>query len=396
MSGLFLRRLRQPVLVGYIFAGILLGPSVLGVAQTTTTIEWLAELGIVLLMFMIGLELDMRTFRASLGRALRSVILQIALAIGAMALLSLVVPVSYGFAILIGSSIALSSTAVAITILKDMRQEHTDAGSITTSILIAQDLAVVPLLILIQLVSGDALTMKQVLTACVSLGVVVVTLGGIMYLTHHPRLVRKLQSLFEHGAEQPALAALAGIFIAAAVSGYAGLSSAYGAFALGLMLRNVGSIGDTYKQAIEPLHDLLLMVFFLSVGFMINIQLLSTHALLIGSLLLIVVFLKTAGNILIVRGTHLSWRGTLLAAAALSQIGEFSFVLLGIGLENTLISQEQYQLGLMVIALSLVISPLWVAAVKRVAGIRNVSTFVDTAPDWDRMRATVSDVIRTR
>jgi CPA2 family monovalent cation:H+ antiporter-2 len=380
MSGLFVRRLRQPALIGYILAGVMLGPSVLGLIHTTETIEWLAELGIVFLMFMIGLELDMRSFKASLTRSLSIVAAQVSISIISVALLSIFFPVSMGFAVLIGSAIALSSTAVAITVLKDLRQEHTDAGRLTTSILVAQDLAVIPLLILIQLIGGDGISAESVLHAGAALAVVILSLGGILYLSHHPRLVRRIQTIFSHGTDQPALAAMACIFAAATISGFAGLSAAYGAFALGLLLRNIGEVGDTYAQAITPLHDLLLMVFFLSVGIILNLSVVWHHALIITALLALVIILKTVGNTLLLIGWNISWRGRLLAAAALSQIGEFSFVILGLGLSTSLISQDHYQIGLAVIALSLVISPIWIGVVKRLVGIRTVTLFTQEPP----------------
>lgn len=377
MSGLFLRRLRQPALVGYILVGIILGPGVLGLVHTTEMITWLAELGIILLMFMIGLELDMHSFRKSLSKSLMIVAIQVSLAIAAVFTLTFFFAASIGFAVLIGSIIALSSTAVAITVLKDLRQEHTESGTVTTSVLIAQDLAVVPILILVQMVGGESITSGHLIRATLSLILVGVTLFGIFYLTHHPRFLRKLQNVFSHGVDQPVLAALALIFTAAALSGYAGLSSAYGAFALGLIIRNIGDIGEAYKNAISPLHDLLLMIFFLSVGILIDVQLVIENWILISTLLLIVIALKTLGNTLILMVTSLSWRGRLLAAAAISQIGEFSFVLLGVGSENNLVSSTQYQVVLAVIALSLVISPVWVTIVRKITGIPSLSNFIE-------------------
>ena len=396
LSGLFFKRLRQPVLVGYIIAGIILGPSVLGIAETTATIEWLSELGIVLLMFMVGLELDMHQFRATLGTSLRIVALQIILALSAITTLSFLFPLSFGFIVLIGCVIALSSTAVAINVLKELRQEDTKAGKLTTAILVAQDLAVVPMLIIIQLVGGEGITTHAIIRACISLVVVVITLGGIMYISHHPHITKKLRAIFEHGVDQPALAAVAFIFTASAISGLAGLSSAYGAFVLGLGLRNLGDIGETYKQAIEPLHDLLLMIFFLSIGFVLNVQVVVEHAWIVGSLLAVVILLKTIGNTVVLIGSKLSMQGKLLCAASLSQIGEFSFVLLGVGLVQTTISPEQYQIGLSIIVLSLLTSPVWISFVRRVTHVEMpfASAQEHYTQSFTETKALVRDILR--
>jgi CPA2 family monovalent cation:H+ antiporter-2 len=394
LGGLFLKRLRQPVMVGYIIAGVILGPSVLGIAQTTETIQWLAELGIVLLMFMIGLELDMKVFRESLATALSVVLMQVTVAVSAMLFLSIFFNTELGFSVLIGCAIALSSTAVAINVLKDLRQEHTEAGKLTTSILVAQDLAVIPMLILIQLVSGESINTAHFIKAGISIALVVITLGGIFYMSRHPRMLRRVSAVFSHGVDQPALAATAFVFTAAAISGFAGLSSAYGAFALGLILRNVSTIGDTYKKAIEPLHDLLLMIFFLSIGFILNVDVIVEHAFLIGALLFVVVVLKTIGNTLMLSGTQLSLRGKLLSGAALSQIGEFSFVLLGVGIENGTISLPQYQIGLSVIALTLVVSPLWIGLVRYITGIRTIASFTHErgSTSWRAFKSVAREV----
>jgi len=365
LGGLFLQRLKQPALVGYIIVGAIIGPGLLGIQGDDFTIKWLAELAVVLLMFMLGIELDIRKFRAAMKPALWTAGLQVVFGIAVMLGLSVFLGWSIPTAILFGFVIALSSTAVAVAILHELRTEDGEAGRIATAVLIAQDILVVPMLLVISAMSGGGVDATDILRLGISLTVIAVSLWGIFQLSKHPEWVTRIERLFTAGTNQPVVAALALCFGAAALSGALGLSTAYGAFALGLLLGNLsGGISDSYKGAMHSIHDLLMMIFFLSVGLMLDLSFVFDNLFQIAILLAVTIFLKTVVNVAILRFAGVSKKDALTLGAVLGQIGEFSFVLIALGLSNGFVSHETYQLALAVIALSLVISPLWLQFVR--------------------------------
>lgn len=366
LGGLFLERLRQPALVGYIIVGAVIGPGLLGLQGDDTTVRWLAELAVVLLMFMIGLELDIQNFRSRIWRSLTVALLQVVFSLAAMYALSFVFDWTLAQTVLFGFIAALSSTAVAMTVLRGLGEEGTALGARAIGVLVAQDIIAIPMLLVISAFHGGADT-GDIAALGLAVGGIVLSLFGIFELTTHPQWVARLERVLLAGTNQPVVAGLALCFGGAALSGSLGLSTAYGAFAMGMLLGNVGTLGTKYRKAMHPIYDLLMMVFFLSIGLLLNVKSLWAQALPVALILGAVVVLKTAGNALIAR---IMGAGTLDAytlAAALGQIGEFSFVLAALGLSNGFISENTYQIALSVIALSLVISPVWLGFVRTYA-----------------------------
>ena len=147
--GLVLQRLRQPAIVGYIAAGIVLGPSGFDLFPNRAPIETLAQLGVLLLLFVIGMELSLRAFRRVLRLAVLGAGAQIILSIGAMLVVAHVFDYNIETAIVMGFVVALSSTAVAIKLLEDIGELRTAIGRTAIGVLIAQDLAIVPMLLIV-------------------------------------------------------------------------------------------------------------------------------------------------------------------------------------------------------------------------------------------------------
>ncbi len=363
-GGLFLERFRQPALIGYLLMGAIIGPGLLGLQGEDATVRWLAELAIVLLMFMLGLELDLSFFRRAIQTALGVALAQVALGVAAMLAFTLFFSMSISTAILFGFIVALSSTAVAMTMLRNLGENDTPMGQTATAILIAQDILVVPMLLVVSAL-GSGFTWDGTLHLGISLGVVAASLFAIFELVQHPQWVTRFETLFARGSSQPVIAAMALCFGAAALSGAAGLSTAYGAFAIGLLIGNVGTVGASYRSAVEPVHELLMMVFFLSVGLMLDIRFIIENLPLIGVILGITIVLKTAFTIALARAFGIAREIAFPLGAVLGQVGEFSFVLIALGLSTGFLDHQTYQLGLSVIALSLVISPVWFSLMRR-------------------------------
>ena len=362
ICGLGLGRFRQPAIVGYILAGVVLGPSVLGFVTDRDQITLLAELGVLLLLFAIGMELDVRDFRPVVRFAAIAVGLQIAVVALVMLLLGALLGWGWERSLLVGFGVALSSTAVAIKLLDDVGELRTEVGRRAVGILIAQDIAVVPMMLF---VATLAPAREFVVADLVPVVGAVVILGGMIWFLGRRGRVRLPFRDFTRGQlDLIAIAALAFCFAAAALSGLFGMSAAYGAFLAGLLLGN-STDRKVMLRATLPIQGVLLMVFFLSIGLLIDLDYIWAHVGEILLMLLLVTLGKTALNVGILRLLKEPWPRAWLGGVALGQVGEFSFVLAAMGLSVGALTDEGYRMFVAIIALSLVISPLWLDSARR-------------------------------
>lgn len=362
ICGLVLTRLRQPAVVGYILAGVVLGPTGFGLVANTEPVRVLAELGVIMLLFLVGLELSLRAFKSVIRVAMLTALLQIGFSLGITLGAGWLLEWPIERSILFGFVIALSSTAVAIKMLEDIGELRTHTGRITVGILIAQDLAIVPMLLLI-----DALGRGVALdyTVFLKLVLAVLFLGCLIwFLSRRQRLVLPLHAYLHRRSDITPLAALAFCFTAATISGLLGLSTAYGAFLAGLV---IGSSTDrkATMHATHPIQSVLLVVFFLSIGLLIDLDYILDNIGTVLGLVLVVILVKTVVNIGVLKILGEPWERAFPAGVIMGQLGEFSFVLAAAGLAVQTIDADGYRLAIAVIALSLIASPLWLITARR-------------------------------
>ena len=359
--GILLTRLRQPAVVGYIFAGFVLGPSGLELVENEASIGLLAELGMLLLLYVIGMELSLRAFRRIWKIAVTTVILQ---TLGALLMVWLI---SHQFnwpvtaILLLGFVLALSSTAVAVKMLEDIDELRTRTGRITVGILIAQDLAVVPMILLVDVAAIGEFDVLAVGRILLSVGLL---LALILFLSRRQRLNIPILNVTRGHSDLTPLLGLVCCFGAATISALLGLSPAYGAFLAGLTIGN-SNLRVGMLEMVIPIQSVLMMVFFLSIGLLIDLSLIWDNLGLIIMMLLIVTIGKTAINLSIFAALRMPWAQALLTALILAQVGEFSFLIGNIGLQRGIIQPEDFRIILSVTALSLVISPLYMSAIRR-------------------------------
>lgn len=381
LSGLLMVYLRQPPVVGYILSGSVLGSSLMGGDGDHSSVRLLAELGVILLLYFVGMELSMRTFKL-IWRMVSLIVL-------GEILLGLLIIIPFwaikdwpiAWLLLGGFCLSLSSTAVAVKILENEEAEKTRAGRITLAILIAQDLAVAPMLLIVEAMSPS--TGKQAETSWwVMGGQIVLAVGILIGLVVFLAKRRKWQIHWLHMAEARPdllpLVSLAVCFGFAGLSGLIGISPAFGAFVAGLIIGNSRHLKPMRNSA-EAVQSVLLMIFFLSVGLLLDIGYVFDHFFLLVGLWLIVTVVKTIGNMLLARLMKLSWADCLTIALVLGQIGEFSFVLAATASESRVINQEIQKLIVALTALSLTSSPLFVQLVRRNRhrAIRHIATAQD-------------------
>lgn len=371
LCGLALIRLRQPAIVGYIVAGIALGPTGLRLVENTETVQLLAELGVIMLLFIIGMELNIRSFKAVMKTALSTAILQIATALAVFWGVGKYLDWEASKIVVFAFATALSSTAVAIKILEETDDLRTPVGRTTVSVLVAQDLAVIPMLLIISAfgvtnsASGDHPAIDIALKLAVSIGLLVMVSYA---LSRKERVVLPLSNWILSRSEIVPLAAMAFCFTWATLSGAMGLSTAYGAFLAGLIVGN-SNVRAAVHEAAEPIQAILLMVFFLSIGLLIDINYIITNWKQVLLVLSIVTLLKTTVNVAILHWVKEPWERAFHSGVVMSQIGEFSFILVAAGAAAKAISGDDYRLMIAVIALSLLTSPMWLAIARRLHDI---------------------------
>lgn len=361
VCGIAMERFRQPALVGYILAGVILGPSVFAIVENREQINVLAEMGVLLLLFIVGMELSLRSFRRIWRLTVIVTLCQIGGSVGVMILLSMVFDLKIELAILMGFIVAVSSTAVAIKLLEDVGELRTRAGRVAVGVLIAQDLAVVPMMLGVAAMGGDGFDWYAVPKILFSIGFLVAL---IIFLSSGRKIKLPMLGFATSHAELKPLLAVAFCFSWAALSGLLGLSAAYGAFIAGLI------IGNSHERAAmievtHPIQSILMMVFFVSIGLLIDLTYMWENLALVLSLFFIVAIFKTVMNVVLLGILGQPWKQAFIAGLLISQIGEFSFLLSVVGVQAGVMSQDESRLVISVTVLSLALSPIWVFTARR-------------------------------
>ncbi len=384
LLGIVFVRLRQPPIVGYILAGILLGPTGLGLVHQSHSIELLAELGVLLLLFLIGMEISIRAFVRVLAPALLVAGGQLLAGLTISALFGLILGWSLPQIVLLGFIVAVSSTAVAIKILEEIDELRTATGRIAIGVLIAQDIAIAPMLIIAEGFGGNG--SFSIWTIVTIVGSVALIGALIWYLNTPGKLRLPFTAQLTGKPDMIALGALALCFSAATLSGLFGLSPVYGAFIAGLIVAN----STLRQEAIEltfPVQSILVFVFFLSVGLLIDLNYILQNWATVFAFVILTVAAKTVLNITLVRACRMDWQVAFPAGLAMAQIGEFSFLLAAVGIRNGALDYDAYRLALAVIAMTLVFSRRFhEVTAKGLTGFREALalTYEPELHEWER------------
>lgn len=367
IGGVLLRRLKQPPLIAYMLVGVILGPSGAKLVETSSNISTLAEIGITLLLFIVGLELSLQAFKRVYKKTVLIVFIQILACVGLTFIIGQFFNWSLARVLIFGFAISISSTAVAIGVLEDIGELRSEIGSFAVGISVAQDLTVPFMVIILMSLSGESgFAMidgaKLVIAALVLVGL-------LAFLMKRERLKIPILHNLPENSNLLGLMALSLCFLAASLSGLMGLSAAFGAFLAGLI---IGASKDRQRvlNSVLPIQDLLMMVFFLSVGLLVDLQFIFDHALQIALLSGAAIFVKTVVNVLALKVVGQSWNSAAIAGFSIAQIGEFSFVLAALGLERMIITSDGYKYLVATIALTLLISPLWLGLARKLESVR--------------------------
>ena len=356
------RSLRMPPMLGYLAVGVLLGPHALGLAKDTHGIERLGEFGVVFLMFVIGLEFNLPKLRAIqrhvFGLGLMQVVVTIALASAGSLALGWLAPhywhLSWQSAIALSGALAMSSTAMVVKLMAERLEMESEHGRRVMGILLFQDLAVVPLLVLIPALgsSSENLLSSLLIAGAKATALIVVLLtGGQRVMRWWLTLVarRKSEELF-------VLNLLLITLALAWLTELAGLSLALGAFIAGMLISET-----EYKHQVEtdirPFHDVLLGIFFISIGMLLDWRLVFGQWPLVLLLVLVPVLFKLVIIGALARVFGASAGVSLRVGLYLAQAGEFAFVLLTLAAQSSLVPRELLNPVLAAMVVSMLITP---------------------------------------
>ncbi len=358
-------RLRVPAVVGFLFTGILVGPYGLGLIKALHEVEILAEIGVVLLLFTIGIEFSFQ----KMLQIRRSVLLGGALQVGITSLAAFLVarhlgqPV--GEAVFIGFLFSLSSTAIVLKLIQERAEVDSPHGSTTLGILIFQDVAIVPMILVTPLLAGTAGGSggaAALLLVAKGVGIVVLVIVSTKWVV--PRV---LYQVARTGSQELFLLSVVAICLSVALlTAGAGLSLALGAFLAGLIISE-SEYSHRALGNILPFRDAFTTFFFVSIGMLLDVGFLLREPAAVALLALGIVVLKSAIAALAALLLGLPLRTAVLVGLALGQVGEFSFILSRTGVEHGLVTGDLYQLFLAGAVLSMAATPFVIALAPRIA-----------------------------
>ena len=355
-------KLKMPAIVGFLATGIAVGPHGLALIWQGRQVEALSELGVVLLLFTIGLEFSLRSLMRIKRVVLMGGSLQIAFCVAVVWPLAELAGYHWNTALVFGFLFALSSTAIVLKLFQDRGEMDSQHGQASLGVLIFQDLAVVPLVLALPLLAGQKGGQPAYVIAAKAVGI----LAAIILLSRHvaPKLLERVAATKSHELFlfTVALICLGTAFLTAE----AGLSLALGAFAAGLMISG-SPFAYQAISSVMPMRDIFTSLFFVSIGMRMDVHYLLQHPVHSIGLALGIMALNVAATSLAMRATGLNGRVSLLIGFSLCQIGEFSFVLAQDALNLNLLTTEDMTMFLNAAVLTMAMTPLALALGGRAA-----------------------------
>lgn len=357
------QKLRIAPAVGLLLSGVLLGPSGLRLVAGAEEVELFAEIGVIFLLFSIGLEFSLERLKEIrrpffLGGSLQSL-----LAVGAAAAVAVALGFSPTTSLFFGFLIALSSTAIVLKQYTDRQEVDAPQGRVAVGILLFQDFLIVPMIVLTPVLAGRAEQSAGALLLRLALSVGAVALVVVVARFVMPRVLYRL--VRTRVRELLVLGALLACLGMAVLTSSLGFSLALGAFIAGIVVSE-SEYSHQVVAEVTPFRDVFTSVFFVSVGMMVNLGFVRTHLAGVAALVVAVFSLKvlTTGGAVALLAFPV--RIVVIAGFGLAQIGEFSFVLLKVGRDNALIDPSTFQYFIAAAVITSLLTPSLIAAAPRV------------------------------
>jgi CPA2 family monovalent cation:H+ antiporter-2 len=348
-------KIKFPTILGYLLTGVIVGPSVLGIISHNDNINVISEIGVVMLLFGIGLEFSLNHLLKIRKIVFVGGFLQLAFTVLVTSVIARGYNIEWRGALFIGFLTALSSTAVVLKILQERSELTSNYGRTVLGILIFQDLLLVPLLLFTPVLAGHEFNEGSSLWFLMVKAVVII---AFIYFGNQWLMPKLLHAIAMTRNQE--LFMMSTLFICLSVAlltAKMGMSLAFGAFLAGLMISDTQYSHNAFGNLI-PLIDLFASFFFVSIGLLLDLNFVIDHPGLVFFTVLLVIFFKviTASGTAFLLG-H-TFRGTIMVGFALSQVGEFSFILAKLGLDYKLVPVYHYQLFLSVAVISMALTPV--------------------------------------
>ena len=363
LVGAVVRRFGQPHVIAYLVVGVILGPAGLDLFESDA-VALVGEFGVILLLFFVGMEVNLSRLVTGWRVSVIGTVLQVLFSVGAVAGIGLWWDWPLSRVVLIGFAISLSSTALVVTMLRQWKEMDTEAGQEAIGVLLVQDIALAPMLIVIGLLGGSSPS-ATLLSSQLAGGLAIVLL--VTTLVRKGRIRLPMGDLLRADHELQLFGALLLCFSFAWITGICGLSTALGAFVAGLVVAAARETEWIHRN-LEPYRVLFVAAFFASVGMLVDLHFLAEHWLPILALVLATFLTNTLINAGTLHALGRGWRMSLYVGALLSQVGEFSFVLAAVGKDVGIITEFGYQMVLGVIVGTLILGPGWIAVLRPLRG----------------------------
>ncbi|MDK2956692.1 MAG: monovalent cation:H+ antiporter-2, family [Desulfovibrionales bacterium] len=364
---LICRRLGLPSVIGFLATGVLIGPYGFAVIDQAHEVDFLAEMGVILLLFTIGIEFSFKKLLALKRVTLIGGLVQVvATSLLVYAILVWGLHVQPSASLVFGFAVALSSTAICLKILQERTEMDAPHGRLSFGVLIFQDIVVVPMMLVIPLLSGEFQFSASGLLTVGAEALGVAALVAVLAIWAAPKLFLLVAKLRD---QELFLLTVASLCLFVAWLTYSlGMSLALGAFLAGLIISE-SEFNHQALASVLPFRDVFTSFFFISIGMLLNVDFVLAHPLTVILAALAAMLLKIlgAGFAAFLLGYPL--RTVILAALALCQVGEFSFILAKSGVEYGLIADYGYQLFLSLTVVTMALAPLCIAIGPKAAEI---------------------------
>jgi monovalent cation:H+ antiporter-2, CPA2 family len=358
---LIFTRLKVPTIIGYLITGVVAGPHLLSLINARHEIELMAEIGVVLLMFTIGIEFSLQHLIKIRKVVFLGGLLQFAFTALPVFFISRFYGLGWQSGLFVGFLTALSSTAIVLKILQERSELTSNYGKTVLGILIFQDILLVPLILFTNILVGGV---EDLTRQVVILGVKAIIIIAFVFIGNKWAMPWILHFIAQRKNQELFMMSILLLCLSVALfTAHLGMSLAFGAFLAGLMISNSEYSHNAFGNLI-PFKDTFTSFFFVSVGMLLDLHFIMEHPGLVIITTLLVIGIKTffAGAAGFILG-H-AFRGTVLVGLALSQVGEFSFVLAKIGHGTDLLPDFYFQLFLAVAVITMSFSPFFMAVSK--------------------------------
>ena len=383
--GLLFSCFGHPPVLGYIVAGLILGPSCLSLIADYESVTLFSEMGIIFLLFIIGLGLSFEKIKNIWKSSVLLTLSSTAATYAALSIIGHLFKIPCQQIILFAFCITLSSTAITVKSLDMINDKSDTIRESTFGILIAQDLISLAMVLVINFMSHSG-NLSVAYKSPKLIALILFAVGTISYFAYFHKYVYKVTNFIKKHSSMQSIIMFSLCLGGAVFAELAGFSAPFGAFISGLILGN-SNLKEEAKNVSEPIEELLLMTFFLSVGLLVDLKFIWENLGFIFLALLYVAIGKTALNVGLLRLFKFSMKDSFIISVLLGHIGEFSFMLAFAASKVGIIGITQLKFLVSLTALSLFLSPFWLIFAERCRQL--ASSTIELSP-WDFFQLVVS------